>query len=173
KTLTIVAQRPPEHPGSDDGPIAAVWAKLSPLDGADHVVRRASTLRQAKKLLTDHKLDAADRLQLVGHGAPGKLWLSGSWTGAETSGAQGQVYVLDSNPNFYGILSKDVPAGCRVSLIGCTVGAASVMSRIADGPTLLFDLARMWDCDVVASTGYVDAEDFDDHGVFVEVDNAG
>jgi hypothetical protein len=167
KILTIIAQRPDSKP--DDPAIQKIWDKLKPSSDATHAVRRASTLQQVKKLLIENELEPNGRLQIVGHGAPGRLWLSGNFTATEVS-KDGHPYVLDSNPNFYRVLFRNVAPATRVCLIGCTVGAESAISRIADGPTLLFDLARMWDCDVVASTGYVNATHFGADGVFLETD---
>lgn len=168
RTLTIVARGPdfPYSPSKPEGDAAiqAVCDKLAPLhNGTTYIFEHAVRVVDVKKLLELHKPGPDDLVQLIGHGATGKLWLGGHWTGTETK--NGRAVLLDSNYNFYGLLLDCVPPKCRVWLLGCTIGATS---RIADGPTLLFDLARMWRCDVSAPTDYVTDADFGADGIFTD-----
>jgi hypothetical protein len=172
KTLTIVARGPgysydPARPEGDDD-IQAVCDMLKQrANGTSHCVEHAVTLSGLRNHLVKHPLAAGDRLQIIGHGSAGKLLLGQAWGTPDFDGKV--AYVLDSTPRFHGVLMGQVQPGVLVWLIGCCVGAELEVGskRIADGPTLLFDLARMWNCEVAAPVDTVRApEDFDEHGIF-------
>lgn len=171
RTLTIVARGPlypygsPTVVGDEEGDSAIQSIRNTLKSTANHIIERAVRVVDVKKHLDTHQPVAGDQVQLIGHGASGKLWLGGHWTGNEIE--NGRAVLLDSNHNLYGLLLDCVPVGCRVLLLGCSIGDSS---RIADGPTLLFDLARMWRTEVCAPQGYVTAEDFGSDGTYQHED---
>lgn len=152
-------------------------------DPKQYAVERATAMRDVRKILMayktgafppdpryptrplrlDHPLAAGDKIQIVGHGGVGLLWLGGYWLETEDFALQpAEVFLIDSDYGGYGMMVDCMPQACEVRLIGCAVGADMVAGdvRIADGATLLFDLARMWNCDVGASKDYVQSTDF-------------
>ena len=177
RTLTIVAERLHRNGGDEkDSVIKDIVKKVEDRNNAEvHDFARASTLSDLKsaveKAIKEHPDDNYDIFQFVGHGAPGMLWLGGSWIN-RAGIPQGQKLVLNSNPDWYQVLLGVVPQGCEVRLVGCSIGSEIKLDvddnadRIADGPTLLFDLARMWNCEVSAPEHLIDAAQFDGDGMF-------
>lgn len=175
KTLSILAKLKDGTDEDDDDDITAVRIKLDNISkkpSANHVFARASTLKGVRKELTRADLDAFDLIQIIGHGSPGEIWMNGDNQDKTTEDTL--VFLLDSNPTFYRVLDhiKGLSKNCRILLVGCNVGAESHVSRAADGPTLLFDLARMWDRQVAAPTCSVGAQDLDEQsGIFIPTKN--
>ncbi len=115
-------------------------------------------------------------VQIIGHGAPGLVYVGRTEAGAYETTTEVQVgnatdtvtnhHVLDSNPYVYAALSFWVdllPAKAEVWLIGCSVGEdPATTGLVEDGPTLLFDLAHTWNRTVRASTGIVTVNDLDE-----------
>ncbi|GEM_PF-2921790 len=171
KTLTMVGQARSKNPADDDLAISSIAALIVQAAGPNHEWARVSSVNHVWKTLrnlTDKS--AYDLIQLVGHGTRGMLFLSGT-TEYQTGH---NAYVLDSNPLIYGLLSELVDPRTKVWLLGCLVGdgaAAAQYATVADGPTLLFDLARMWGCEVSAPTLLVSDEHFGPDGVFKETNH--
>lgn len=118
-----------------------------------------------------------ERIQLIGHGAPGLLSLGWTWTRTYSNSATGVVYLLDSNPYSYDILSGYVdPADhifkkllnpiTEVCLVGCYVATDKPSLTVANGDTLMSDLAQMWGCKVSAATDLVTTATLDDSGLY-------
>jgi hypothetical protein len=176
RLISIVASRPASAPlppagtppTDDEQAIIAVVQKLKATQNhnPDHTVARASSVPELAACLTNLQLAAEDVVQIIGHGSPGLLSLGRTWTHTY-KGTEG-TYCLDSDPYAYGLLDHTVPAGCTVSLIGCSVGEDRG-DLPNDGPTLIFDLARLWSATVGGAVGYVGPEDFDVDGKFIDV----
>lgn len=170
-TLTIVASPPGGGDGKDDPAIKDILDLLEPATAVpanDHLLARASSIEDVVHILTTAAVVGAPPrlIQLVGHGSPGILWLGRPWDMRYAAGPQGPVFMLDSSPYFYGILRGKVPAATQeVRVLGCAVGDAKAATA-TDGPTLLFDLAHMWGCDVSAPTAIIGRANFDAAGVF-------
>jgi len=86
------------------------------------------------------------------------------WTGVSSN--QAGTYVLDSDLSSHSVLDGLIEPGATVSLVGCSIGEDRVGLAQCDGPTLIFDLARMWSCRVDAPVGPVGLDDFDETGRF-------
>jgi len=173
RTVTVVAQDPNHeaHPGEENNSAiqAVMDALVSFRDPSRHAVLRAPSVEElAIALSKDLKENGAPEvLQIIGHGIPGALSLGAGWSPPQNG--QKLARVLDSNPDKYGVLERCVESTTKVWLLGCAVGAGGNIphSQVADGPTLLFDLSRMWSCEVSAPVGLVDpAKDFDEEGRF-------
>ncbi|WP_394822030.1 hypothetical protein [Pendulispora albinea] len=146
-TLTIVAKPEEGHKpdDKDDGNIA-IDAIVQNIGDC----KRASSVNEISKILTDYIDSDVDVIRIIGHGQPGVLGLGTYWNKTVFKPPHGQYYQLDSNPTGYGLLEKRLPRATpkkakilKVWLIGCDVGN-EVEYSVSDGPTLLFDLEQMW-----------------------------
>ena len=110
-----------------------------------------------------------ERLQLVGHGASGLLSVGWTWKGQYREGTTGPVYLLDGNPYSYRVLHATtddlgeevslIPPNIKeILLVGCNIGGGDPLQTqvtVANGDTLIADLAQMWGRTVSATTGLV------------------
>ena len=105
-------------------------------------------------------------MQIIGHGVPGVVSLGYRWVDKYAHGAYGPYYVLDGNPFNYEYLFEVAEKGMTVNLVGCQVGGGTYLppQTAANGPSLLFDLAQLWQCEVVGPTAFVNSGDFDETG---------
>lgn len=174
KTLTILArdrrgQPDPGTQGDVDPAIADVKERLySRTDKSNHNVAEARNVEELRALLAEPANKAPDRLQIIGHGSAGMLSL-GTRVRNYSDGPHGPHYMLDSNPFVHGLLAGLVRRPTKVWLLGCAVGDEGIEGMgmtIARGPTLLFDLAQMWDCEVGGPASVISAKDFDERGIF-------
>jgi hypothetical protein len=168
RTVTILASDPALL--QTDPPLEAVRLKL-PTTSETHKVFRASSVEQLAGVL--RKVSAVpeerpDLIEIVGHGQAGLLSLGFHFTSRYSEKRRGPYYVLDSNPNVYGVLNKPMKPSAEVRLLGCSVADTGDGPRtmVADGATLIFDLARMWRCKVSAPAGVISADDFGLDGTF-------
>jgi hypothetical protein len=176
--MTIVARDPNsvapldaddrlEAPTSNEGDSAIydVMSKLCRRSNRDvHRVMRASSVEEIHILLQQYP--APELLQIIGHGTIGMLCLGSRWNGMATGKL---TYVIDSDPKVYGLLVGLVGSQTRVRMLGCAVGSATEVEegRPADGATFVFDLARMWRCEVGAAVDVISAGDFcEESGLF-------
>lgn len=173
KTVTVLAADPSRQ--QTDPVIEMVRAKLQSRDAATHDVFDASSVEELAAVL--RKLSEVpggmpDRIEVVGHGYAGALSLGYYFTDRSTGGPRGPHYILDSDPNVYGILNKPMKPDAEVLLLGCAVGdiADGPQPLVADGATLVFDLAQLWDCKVSAPVNLISADDFDAQGRFASHD---
>lgn len=175
--LTIVA-RDPANPSTTDHDDQAVGQVPDDVEGdpaiqdvvtqlrkridkATHRLMRAGTIEVLFEILKTHA-PGKDLIQLVGHGRIGELWLGATWTGRPSNRLG--IYLLDSAPNTYILLEGVIEPHTEVRLLGCTVGAPTggFSGAVADGGTLVFDLARMWRCrQVGAAVDPINAAYFD------------
>jgi len=170
RTLTIVA-RDPATPRDDtwrasgDGQLQSMLDALRERQVPAHVVLRAASVQELRSALARGREllgGPPAHIQLIGHGAPGVLKLGhGAWP--EPPARPGISYVIDSDPRSFGPLRGQVAPPSRVLLLGCGVGSVHA-STAANGATLLFALAQMWDCEVAAPVDWITARDLDDHG---------
>jgi hypothetical protein len=166
KVLTIVSKPPAttSSPGSsqsapiDDGNLAVdgIVAKLSKLS-SDQVISRAIIVRDVVSHVRD---DEFDLIQIVGHACSGILSLGYHWSRSYGDREKG-YQVIDSNPYVYSVLSESLKKKCPVVLVGCYVGSNEKSPFVANGTTLLTDLAQMWGMPVFGSDTLVGPEDFD------------
>lgn len=182
RIVSIVAQNPKhEKPESDnlcnqdegDLAIGTLMTNLRKTHkpGKHDLYRASSVEALAFRLIEDkEKYGPPELIQIIGHGSPGMLSLGRYWTHHYASrGRNRSIYVLDSSPYTYGVLDGKVDSSTCVYLIGCALGEESntVRPYVADGPSLLFDLARMWSCEVSAPVRLITPDDFDPNtGVF-------
>jgi hypothetical protein len=169
-TVTILASDP-RHPPDTDPVIEMVRAKLDTRVQATHEVFDASSVEELAGILrtvTDDPKHRPDLVQIVGHGLPGMLSLGYHWTGKYNDGPRGPHYVLDSDPNVYGVLDKPMKPDAEVLLLGCAVGEGDEGPQplMANGAALIFDLAQMWNCRVSAPAEWISAADFESDGTF-------
>ncbi|MCW5802206.1 MAG: hypothetical protein KIT31_07445 [Deltaproteobacteria bacterium] len=183
KILTVVARHPDgdrtgdysgdavdPHDDFDAETKATVEKLRRRRDPVRHLFMRAGSVSALANLLRKHGA-GVELIQIVGHARVGELWLGATWT--RTMGTGHLSYILDSSPDTYRNLRDVVPEGATVRLIGCMVGASSDdrFPTVADGVTLVFDLARMWlrphqaPRTVCATVDSVTDADFDDDGV--------
>jgi hypothetical protein len=178
-TLTIVARRPDINVSDEtvfdeqDEPIRLIMCKLRGRTDPDHVVKRAAAMQEIAIILANHAKQvgaAPDVIQIVGHGLQGSLQLGDHWL-ENKNPPDSRAYTLDSNPNLYSVMFQRVkPPTSLVRILGCTVGdpTHSPTTTIVDGPTLLFDLTRMWGVPVDAPTDLISVDNFDDEGQFAD-----
>lgn len=159
KLLTLVAGPNPRSAVCRPDPadlhsLTAIWKALiaTAEAGDDHVVLRAYSLANICDLVARHPLDDDGELQIVGHGKPGMLALGMMWD--QIYGTAADTFVLDENPTRHRVLKGIAKPTWTVSLIGCQVGDDHG-TDLADGPTLVFNLARMWKCTVRATVAMV------------------
>lgn len=161
--ISIIAAQPPDTfsiaSTEDELALARVKTALASRDQPDHEVRFASSLGELCRHLEELQPKAGTHVQIIGHGSPGMLALGYFWTGDYYS--KSDTFALDSDLSRHGVLDGLVAPGTKVSLIGCAVGEDRVGLAQCDGPTLIFDLARMWACQVSAPVGPVGPDDFD------------
>lgn len=176
RVVTVVAKPPDDvGPHATDGAIQEVITQLGPLDSPPgYCLLRAATVEDlAAGLAADLAQNGRpDLIQIIGHGMPGVLLLGYSWmqAGRMTGTADGKVYLLNSNPDWYGLLDGCVRKETKVWLLGCDVGGIGGRgAEVADGPTLLFDLAQMWACEVSAPEDIVDVRSDFVGGVYSHV----
>lgn len=171
KTLTILARDPARDSADPDGDadmtpddqldaherdadIAKVVRVMRNRDKTNHVFLRASATQIVAQML--EKAADFDLIQLIGHGNVGELWFGKLWSSPNAK----LNYLLDSSPSTYGDFEQ-LRADATVIIFGCEVGAAVSQSSIADGPTLVFDLARRFKCRVMAPAEEVGAHSLD------------
>lgn len=169
--LSIIAAQPPgthsqAYP-EDELAVQRVREVLEMRRSDTHRVEPAPSLGEIRRILKDNPLNPKDHLQIIGHGTPGMLALGYFWTG--TYSEKGDTFALDGELNAYGVLDGMVPSNASVSLIGCSIGEDRMGLAQCDGPTLIFDLSRLWSCPVSASVGWVGPDDFDSNGLFMDV----
>lgn len=151
KIVTFIADSPDHaQPVTDD----AIRAVRDILEKSTSTVIPVASIQELWDKLP--AANDADVIQIVGHAAPGRLLLGRTWTNVDEDA--NFVYVLDSDPFRHGVLFGRVPKTANVHLLGCALGEAG---DIADGPTLIFDLARMWSNEVSAPVSLVNPQDFD------------
>lgn len=164
RALTIVAEPPPDGGSYEEGSaIKDALAAIDPFTSEpSYRVERAWSVETLARVLDEDRstFGVPERVQIIGHGRVGMLLLGSYWN-PKMTGAHG---FLDSNPYVYGLLDECVEKDTWVTLLGCEVGLISSegSSEVADGPTLLFDLSRMWECTVSAPEDLVTPqEDFE------------
>lgn len=169
--ISIIAAKPQGVNTSHAKPADELALKLvTSAVGQDrpaHKVRTASSLGQIVAHLEKLRPGPNDHVQLIGHGTPGRLALGYFWTHDYSSDTD--TYALDCDLSRHGVLDELVDPAASVAIIGCAVGEDRVGMVQGDGPTLIFDLARLWSCRVSASVGAVGVKDFDKHGQFLDV----
>lgn len=174
RVVTIVAVDPHKpSPAADEGDsgIRGVMTTLGKLHSSEYFLGRASVIQEIPKILAQAAVGRTDKpelIQIIGHGESGILSLGGHWTQqrtAKTAGGGIVHYILDSDPYAYQVLLHSVAPPTKVWLLGCQVGGSLPGSTVADGPTLLFNLAQLWSCEVSAPVVSVNPlEDFDGGG---------
>lgn len=138
---------------------------------------RATSVLGLRTVLQNHGGAEADRIQLIGHGAPGLLSLGWTWTRKYSKSSAGPVYLLDSDPYSYDVLSgypndddskilKLVKPGGEVCLVGCYINDHNPFITVANGDALQSDLSQMWGCTVSAATGAVTTDELDASGIY-------
>lgn len=176
RILSIVAKPSKDfiaaHPSNDftkdsrDVAIDEVVKKLNNAKPPDSV-KRADSVKAIAAIFDEDKIahpaEPPDVVQIIGHGAAGLLSLGFHWDQIYARTLQGPVFMLDSSPYTYGLLSGLIAPATTVVLLGCQVGAADAAPKagFADGPTLLIDLARMWKCNVLGAEDFITADHFD------------
>lgn len=172
--VTIVETDPdPANPGGPDAVIDAIVTALP------HPVHRAGFVGELGSVMAAHPPAPSPPpplgqkpkpriIQIIGHGRPGQVSIGETYTGRYATSDFKRYFSLDSNPINYGALFGAVTQDMEVWIIGCSAGETPPESQgfSVNGPTLLFDLAQMWNCTVRASTGLVDKTDFDASGLF-------
>jgi hypothetical protein len=166
---TMIATQPDQTTSiADPADVAALATVRARLEAAasvpanDHELIEVSSLGDIAARLRARPVQPGEHLQLVGHGMPGMLALGYLWTGVYAT--THDVYALDSNLFWHQMLDGLVDPNATVAIIGCAVGEDRVGPGQHDGPTLVFDLARLWSCAVSAPVGTVTPDDFDDTG---------
>jgi hypothetical protein len=152
-TYTFVADSP-DHDNKD----AALAAVREVLAKTTSKVAPVASIQELWDEL--HKLrNAADAnlIQIIGHSTAGRMLLGRIATAVDSDAHYD--YVLDSNPYRYGTLLGQLPSNAKVWLLGCHLGDNG--NHVSDGPTLLFDLARLWSTDVCGPVALVNPQDFD------------
>ncbi len=151
RVVTIVA-KPPEEcgPHRRDSEIEKVFEEIDRQKTDDHILARAATLEELRDILVGTLLDPPALVQIIGHGSPGVLLLGEAWRPRCDQLPSGAKLYLNSNLSRYQVLDGCVARRTTVLLLGCAVGAPAE-KELSDGPTLLFDLVRMWRCEAVAA----------------------
>lgn len=174
KLINLVAQKPADAVKvvATEVDILAIEAIRELLTDAvrnnpDLVVRDVTSLRDVAIYLRDNPVQPGDRVQIVGHARSGRLELGSFWTGKDSS--ETDTFTLTSDVTRYDVLRGLIPPGAFVWLVGCSVGVDRIGTE-PDGPTLVFDLAREWSCEVRAPVDLVGTEDFDDKGNYAHPD---
>lgn len=168
RVLTIVAEPPPDGKTYAEEQNQAIQDVLDalPPESKDYTIRRAWSVETlVQELNADlEQFGAPAHLQIVGHGRVGVLLLGSYWN---KDFPEGTGY-LDSNPYVYGLLDEYVGKDTSVTLIGCEVGLMTSIggSEVADGPTLLFDLCRMWENTVSAPEDLVNPKSDFEGGLY-------
>lgn len=173
RVLSIVAWHPnhkkaPDPPPGPDGNRALnlILAKLQSAPSTiTHVVSKASHVRDIA-LELGSATEPYDLVQIIGHGSPGRVLLGHYWNQPERDEGLGHS-VLDSSPASYGVLNETLAMAPTVLLLGCSVGSPAPSAFVARARALLFDLEDMSGCNIYAADGDVNAESFDDDGLFV------
>lgn len=151
RVVTIVARPPREcEDCPEDTTIERVFEKIEAEKQEPHVIERAATLREVGAILLRERPNAPELVQIIGHGSPGALLLGGSWP-IERVRRRDARYELNSNLDDYLVLQGCVAPETSVWLLGCAVGPVAEEGSVGDGPTLLFDLVRLWRCKAVAA----------------------
>jgi len=181
-TVTILASAPANQLGpAGEAGIQPAQAQRDPIidlireklkkKASDHRVFDMASVEEVGMVLEDACASdntKPDLVQIIGHGQPGMLSLGYHFTGRYSEGPRGPYYVLDSDPDVYAVLDVPMKPDAEVVLLGCSVAEGSVGPQplVADGATLVFDLAQMWNCRVSAPTELISADDFDAQGIF-------
>lgn len=169
RVITIVAVNPHKAPGSNDEGDPTI-TQLMEILGPRAPIERAASVQEIRRIISKdnetHPNDPPELIQIIGHGEPGVLTLGAHWIRKRSMQVDNRtvVLVLDSDPEFYGILVNMVAKSTKVWLLGCNVGATLQGSTVANGPTLVFDLGQLWSCEVSAPVIEVVPQDFDDQG---------
>jgi hypothetical protein len=153
--VTFVAG-PPRKTDKDDLSLQALATAAR--KGGEVV--RVPRLVDIAAYLQQHHNDPPKTIQIAGHARPGMIALGYFWNEQVRNGGFHQL--LDSSPYAYGELWSHIQPGMRVVLAGCLVGADVPQPTIAGGSTLIFDLHKMWECDVFAADAMVTSEHFVD-----------
>lgn len=176
RILNIVAQPSKDfvaahlsHDFTKDSMDVAIDEVVKKLENAQPAgsVKRADSLKAIAAIFDADKLEypaePPDVIQIIGHGAAGVLSLGFHWDQIYARTPHGPVFMLDSSPYTYGVLSGLVAPTTKVVILGCQVGAADAApsAGFADGPTLLIDLARMFGCKVLGADDFITADHFD------------
>lgn len=167
KIITFIAAPRTEPPvpdiatQADKASLAAVRMALEDIAKTSNgalVVIPVASLGQMRKRLTDDPPQPGDHIQIVGHAMAGMLALGSFFDGlpSDKSGA----YLLDSNLFMHYVLGDTVPPTVTIGVVGCSVAADRAASDYADGPTLLFDLTRLFGCPVSGTVDPVGPDDF-------------
>lgn len=171
KVITFIAARrttPPELPNiataADIASLEAVGAALRAIqaNNTDLVLHYVASLAQIQNHLKTTRPEPGDHVQIVGHAMAGMLALGSFWDGYTSD--KGGSYLLDSNLFMHYILGGILLPTVTVALVGCGVAADRTASDYADGPTLLFDLTRLFECPVSGTVDSVGPNDFDASG---------
>lgn len=173
-TLSIIASKP-GTPADDltqptTGQINDLLVRLANRnDKVRHRVARAASVQEIRLRLDEFRAAVGaepECLQILGHGFPGILSLGTSF--GEPAFANFKAYELNSNYYSYGRLKDKIAPTTRILLFGCSVGDTDAV-RGDDGPTLLFDLSHLLDCEVRAPVDDVNPiDDLDDDGIWIE-----
>jgi|JI10StandDraft_1071094.scaffolds.fasta_scaffold143615_2 hypothetical protein len=163
KLLTFFAEKPQgnfvdESDAVDRVALQAIRDAVQPTAGASHVFEPVRSLVEISDYLTAYPVDPGDHVQIIGHGRSGALELAYMWTHKYADAVD--TYVVDSDPFSYKMLTAIIHPQATISIVGCLVGLGG--SGSSDGPTLVYDLARLWLCAVSAPVGYIDPSDFVD-----------
>lgn len=126
-----------------------------------HKVHGVASLTEISEFLRKQHLKPGDHIQIVGHARSGRLELGNFWTGKEVH--NGLVYVITANVARNIAMARALKPGVKVWLIGCAVAQEPIDSE-ADGPSLLFDLAREWSCPVSGTVDFVGPDHFGSDG---------
>lgn len=135
-------------------------------DKQTHAYYRATTSEDVRSaILQVGGASPLDLIQIIGHGAAGRLSLGARWTQDPRDPAL--HYHIDSDPHVYGPISIEsaTHAETRIVLFGCDVGLGRPTTHAIDGVTLVFALARRWGCSVFAPVDTVGADGLDAQGV--------
>lgn len=163
RVLTIVAAPPPDGKEYDENPAIQDVRRVLPAPSTDYAIEAAWSVEEVANVLERDRNErgAPALVQIVGHGQIGILFLGDTWT----NGEQDSYGRLDSNGHTHNVLANKVDPDTLVWLLGCDVGVTDDVgnSGVADGPTLLFDLCRVWMCAVSAPvTMVMPLDDFAD-----------
>lgn len=165
--VTIVEKNPGLlNPTRTDIPIDSIVAALP------NAPQRAGFVGELASVMRKHQPPSSPGhtriFQIIGHGQPGQVSVGFTYEERYQSTHPDRYFCLDSNPFSYSVLDSAVDKDMEVWIIGCSVGETppESMGFSVNGPTLLFDLAQMWNCTVRASTGLVNEFDFDADGLF-------
>lgn len=173
--ITLVAWPPSDtkavHGKSNNRFIDAAIDTLESKRVASHRIVRVSSVRDIdlalSEILLNPRFKSKVRLQIVGHGLSGMLWLGALWMPDSDVAARAfsyPYYVLDTNPAALGLLAKFAGKISQVTLVSCNVGSSVSPGYAVNGRTLTYTLAEVLRCLVIGADDVVGPNEFDARG---------